>query len=479
MAPPESSKTDLVVIGAGPGGYAAAFRAADLGREVVLIDPGQAPGGVCLNTGCIPSKALLHATSLIREAREAGAMGLEFGEPGVDLGRLRAWKEEVVGGLTGGLAGLAQSRKVEHVVARARLTGPDSLVLEGGERDGEAIAFEQAILATGSSAVVPGSLATDDPRLMTSEEALALVDIPENLLVVGGGYIGLELGTVYATLGSKVTCVEATTALLPGVDSDLVRPLARRLDGLFEEILLDTTAELAGATDSGLTMKLSGKGDSQERVFSKVLVAVGRGPNSEGLGLGSTDVATDEEGFVEVDASGATSVSTIFAIGDLAGQPMLAHKATHQGQVAAEAASGHAAAFEPATVPAVVFTDPEIAWAGLTETEAKETGRDIKVGRFPWVASGRAATLGGGEGMTKLIADPGTEEVLGIGVVGRGAGDLISEGALAVEMGAVARDLSMTVHPHPTLSETVMEAADVLLGRAISIHRPARGEKKK
>lgn len=479
MAASTDSKADLVVIGAGPGGYAAAFRAADLGREVILIDPGQTPGGVCLNTGCIPSKALLHVAALINEARGAATMGIDFAEPRVDLERLRSWKQDVVGGLTSGLAGLAGSRKVEHIVARARLSGPGALVLEGGDRDGETIAFDQAVLATGSSALVPESLATDDPRLMTSTEGLELADIPETLLVVGGGYIGLELGTVYATLGARVTVVEATSTLLPGVDTDLVRPLARRLDGLFEEILLDTSASLAGESAAGLDMALEGKEATGQRSFSKVLVAVGRQPNSAGLGLETTAVKTDEAGFVEVDSSRQTAEPAIYAIGDLAGSPMLAHKATHEGQVAAEAASGQTARFEPATVPAVVFTDPEIAWTGLTETEAKREGRDIKVARFPWVASGRAATLGGGDGLTKLIADAGTEEILGVGIVGRGAGDLISEGVLAVEMGAVARDLSMTVHPHPTLSETVMEAADVMLGRAISIHRPARAARKK
>ena len=477
MAASSNDKTDLVVIGAGPGGYAAAFRAADLGRGVTLIDPAQTPGGVCLASGCIPSKALLHAAALISDARGGAEMGIDFGKPALDLDRLRSWKDSVVDGLTSGLAGLADSRKVEHICSRARLTGPNALVLEGGEQAGQQLDFEQAIIASGSSAVVPETLSSEDPRLMTSEEALELADLPETLLVVGGGYIGLELGTVYATLGSRVTVVEATSSLLPGVDRDLVRPLARRLDGLFEEILLDTSASLVGDNTAGLEMRLEDKGGVQERVFSKVLVAVGRRPNSLELGLETTGAGTDEHGFIEVDEARRTAEPSLFAIGDVAGPPMLAHKATHEGQVAAEAASGQTSSFEPATVPAVVFTDPEIAWTGLSETEARAQGHDVKVGRFPWMASGRAATLGGMEGMTKLIADAESEEILGVGIVGRGAGDLIAEGVLAVEMGAVARDLSMTVHPHPTLSETIMEAADVLLGRAISIHRPARQKK--
>lgn len=451
----------VVVIGAGPGGYPAAFRAAKLGFRVTLIDPEVAPGGVCLYRGCIPSKALLHAAEVMRMTSDADAMGLDFAAPHVDLDRLRAWKDEVVVKQTRGLAGLTRARRVSHVQGRARFRDAHSLEVAGDEP--RVIEFDAAIIATGSSPAAPKGLRSDSTRVMDSTAALAVEEAPATLLVVGGGYIGLELGTVYAALGSEVTLVEMTPGLLPGVDRSLVEPLARRMDAVLHEVLLDTRVAALRPTGDRVEVELSGPDVGQSRrVFDRVLVAVGRVPNSGDLGLERTAVEVDAKGFIQTDAQQRTAEPTIFAVGDVAGEPMLAHKATHEGHVAADAIAGRASAFDAQAIPAVVFTDPEIAWCGLTEDEAIARGQEVEVSRFPWIASGRAAMLGGSEGLTQLIVEPRTRLVLGAGIVGRGAGDLIGECVHAIEMGATADDLALSVHAHPTLSETIMEAAALL-----------------
>ena len=463
----------LVVLGAGPGGYAAAFRAADLGMQVTLIDSEPNPGGVCLYRGCIPSKALLHVAALIHETGRAAEWGVEFGAPQIDLQRLRDWKEGVVSQLTGGLGMLSRARKVEYLQGRGRFVDAHTLqvALEGELTE---LRFDYSIVATGSSPVFPPALRLDSPLVMDSTAALELESVPERLLVVGGGYIGLELGTVYGALGSHVTVVEMTSGLLPGADRDLVEPLAARLGGEFEELMLDTrVTELAVAGDA-VRAKLVGVDLDEERTFDRVLVAVGRTPNTAEIGLDTTNVQLGERGFIGTDQQRRTAEPSIFAIGDVAGEPMLAHKATHEGHVAAAAIAGRPTAFDPAAIPAVVFTDPEIAWCGLTETEALNRGVDFEVLRFPWAASGRAATIGRSEGFSKLIVDPRTERIMGVGIVGAGAGALIAEGTLAVEMGALASDLQLTIHPHPTLSETLMEAAEAFYGQSPHIYAPKR-----
>ena len=451
----------VVVIGAGPGGYPAAFRAAKLGFRVTLIDPEVTPGGVCLYRGCIPSKALLHAAEVMRATSDAGAMGLDFAAPRVDLDRLRAWKDEVVVKQTRGLASLTRARRVSHVQGRARFRDAHSLEVAGEEP--RVIDFDAAIIATGSSPAAPEGLRSDSPLVMDSTAALAVAEAPATLLVVGGGYIGLELGTVYAALGSEVTLVEMTPGLLPGVDRSLVEPLARRMDTVLHEVMLDTRVAALRPTAEKVEVELSGPDvERSKRAFDRVLVAVGRVPNSGDLGLEHTAVQVDAKGFIQTDAQQRTAEPTIFAVGDVAGEPMLAHKATHEGHVAADAIAGRASASDAQAIPAVVFTDPEIAWCGVTEDEAVARGLEVEVGRFPWTASGRAAMLGGSEGLTQLIVEPRTRLVLGAGIVGRGAGDLIGECVHAIEMGATAEDLALSVHPHPTLSETIMEAAALL-----------------
>lgn len=471
----QAKSSELVVIGGGPGGYAAAFLGADLGMQVTLIDPAVNPGGVCLYRGCIPSKALLHAAKLINEAGEAAEWGLKFSKPEIDLDRLRAWKDDVVGKLTGGLGQLTKQRKINHIQGTARFV--DSTTLEVKQNNGDVgeLSFKHAILATGSLPAVIPNLAPESPRVLDSTTALELRDIPKSLLVVGGGYIGLELGTVYAALGSKVTVVEMMPGILPGVDRDLAAILNKRISGKFEAILLKTTVAEMKEQKNGIKVRFEGdKAPKEEKLYEKVLMSVGRKPNSKNLGLENTKVEIDDRGFVKVDEQRRTAEPTIFAIGDIAGEPMLAHKASHEGRTAVEVISGRKVAFEPRAIPAVVFTDPEIAWCGLTETEAKDQGRKVQVAKFPWGASGRAATLGRSDGVTKLLIDPDTEQVLGVAVAGPGAGELIAEGVLAVEMGAVAKDLSLTIHPHPTLSETVMEAADVFFGQSAHFYRPKR-----
>jgi dihydrolipoamide dehydrogenase len=470
------AKTQLVVIGAGPGGYAAAFLAADLGMDVTVVDPEVNPGGVCLYRGCIPSKALLHVAKLIRETGEAAAWGVQFGTPKIDLDQMRTWKNGVVEKLTSGLGQLTKQRKIRHLRGRAIFSSATAVEIETEDGERQALNFDHAIIATGSRPVVLPGFPADSKRLLDSTSALDLQDVPGKLLIVGGGYIGLELGSVYSALGSKVTVVEMMPSLLPGVDKDLVRPLAKRLGGEFDSILLGTKVAEVKAQKNGLKVTLEGDGiDKPERLFDKVLVSVGRRPNSEALGLENTAIQIDDKGFIQVDAQLRTAEATIHAIGDVVGQPMLAHKASHEGRTAVEAIAGHKVAFEPQAIPGVVFTDPEIAWCGMTENEAKQAGRKVAVARFPWAASGRATTLGRDDGVTKLIIDPDTERILGVGITGPGAGELIAEGVLAIEMGALATDLKLTIHPHPTLSETMMEAAEVFFGQSTHVYRPRRG----
>jgi len=475
-----NSNIRVAVIGGGPGGYAAAFLAADLGMKVTLIDPEVNPGGVCLYRGCIPSKALLHVAKLLEEAEQAKNWGVEFAAPKIDLAKLRGWKEGVVTRLTGGLGQLAKQRKVTFVRGKAAFVNPTTLKVTKPEAAGEeTLTFDRIVIATGSRPTVIPSLKLDSPRLIDSTGALDLADIPKTLLVIGGGYIGLELGSVYATLGTKVTCVEMMPGLLPGADRDLVLPLHKRLEKLFSAIYLNTTVKALKDEKTGIRVTLEGsdlKEDAKEKdqVFDKVLMSVGRRPNSEIPGLDKTKVKVNAKGFIEINEQRQTAEPTIYAIGDVAGEPMLAHKAMHEGRTAVEAIAGHKVAFEPNAIPAVVFTDPEIAWAGLTETQAKEQGRQITVAKFPWAASGRAITLDRPEGLTKLLIDPKTERVLGVGICGPGAGELIAEGVLAIEMCALAADIGMTIHPHPTLSETMMESAEIFYGQATDIYRPKK-----
>ncbi len=471
----DTQSLNIAVVGAGPGGYAAAFLAADLGMTVTLIDPELNPGGVCLYRGCIPSKALLHVAKLIEESEQAKNWGIDFAAPQIDLARLRSWKEGVVKKLTGGLGILSKQRKVKYVQGRAAFENSTTLRVTKSDGSEETLAFDRIILATGSRPAMVPSLKIDSPRMMDSTGALSLEDIPGSLLVVGGGYIGLELGSVYAALGTRVTVVEMLPGLLPGADRDLVLPLNKRLEKLFDSILLNTT--VAAVKDEGTGIRATFEGpevNDREKVFDRVLVSVGRKPNSEIPGLDKTQVKVGPKGFVQVNKQLQTDDPSIYAIGDLVGEPMLAHKAMHEGRTAVEAIAGHKVAFEPAAIPAVVFTDPEVAWCGLTETQAQNENRDIKVAKFPWAASGRAVTLDRPEGMTKLLIDPQTERVLGVGIVGAGAGELIAEGVVAIEMAALAKDVALSIHPHPTLSETVMNAAEVFFGTTTDVYRPKR-----
>jgi len=471
--------TQVVVIGAGPGGYAAAFYAADLGMQVALVDPAVNPGGVCLYRGCIPSKALLHVADVLNEARHAEAWGVTFGAPKIDVDRLRAFKTKVVTQLTGGLGQLSKQRKITYIQGSAGFRDARTLeITRDGQPQTDTLTFEHAIIATGSRpSTVPG-LNLESSRLMDSTSALEVPDIPGSLLVVGGGYIGLELGTVYAALGTKVTVVEMTSGLLPGADRDLVNVLARRIESMSEAVLLNTKVVAMRDVKNGIAVTFEGEGlpadAPRERTFDRVLVSVGRRPNSAVPGLDRTRVKVNARGFIEVDPARRTAEPSIYAIGDVVGEPMLAHKASHEGRVAVESIAGERVAFEPLAIPAVVFTDPELAWCGLTETDAQKQKREIVVARFPWAASGRALTLDRPDGMTKLILDPKTERVLGVGIVGPGAGELIAEGVLAVEMGANATDVRMTIHPHPTLSETIMESAEVFFGQATHVYRPRK-----
>jgi dihydrolipoamide dehydrogenase len=478
--------TQLVVVGGGPGGYAAAFLAADLGLTVALVDPEANPGGVCVYRGCIPSKALLHVANVLNESRHAASWGIAFGEPKIDLAKLRDFKNGVVARLTSGTGQLAKHRKVQYLRGYAEIVDAHRLRVKlsaGGQA--EDLQFDHAILATGSVPAIPPALKVDDPRVMDSTAALDLPDVPKSLLVVGGGYIGLELGSVYAALGSAVTVVEMTSGLLPGADRDLVDVLAKRVGQTMKAVLLDTRVASLKPEPKGIRVTLDGArvggqggaGDvAKEQLFDRVLVSVGRRPNSAIPGLDRTQVQVDQRGFIMVDEQRRTHEPSIFAIGDVVGEPMLAHKASHEGRVAAEVIVGENVAFTPRAIPAVVFTDPEVAWCGLTEAQAQKENRSIAIAKFPWAASGRAITLDRTDGLTKLVIDPDTEQVLGVGLVGPGAGELIAEGVLAVEMGANVTDLTLSIHPHPTLTETVMESAEVFFGQATHVYRPKKNK---
>ncbi len=457
-APPDPGggvdRIDVVVLGSGPGGYTAAFRAADLGLRTVLVERYASLGGVCLNVGCIPSKALLHLARVIADGEEAAGQGIRFGEPEIDLDGVRAFKDGAVSRLTGGVAGIAKRREIEVRQGTGRFAGPNTLDVDGDE-----IAFEHCIIAVGSHAVrLPGL--PDDPRIVDSTGALELPDVPERLLVVGGGIIGLEMATVHDALGARVTVVEMLDQLIAGADPDVVRPLQKRVEARYEAIHLNTRVEEVRAADDGLIARYGG---TEER-FDRILVAVGRRPNGGSIGADAAGVAVDEHGFIAVDRQMRTNVAHIFAIGDVVGEPMLAHKATHEGKVAAEVIAGHDVAFDARAIPSVAYTDPEIAWMGLTETRAKADGIEIETAAFPWSASGRAIGTGRSEGMTKLIVEPGTRRLLGAGIVGVNAGELIAEAVLALEMGADAEDVGLTIHPHPTLSESLGMAAEVATG---------------
>ena len=453
-------RAQLVVIGAGPGGYAAAFKAADLGMDVTIIDPEENPGGVCLHRGCIPSKAFLHAAKLIRETEESAAMGVAFAAPEVDIDKLRGWKDGIVSTLVGGLGGKVTQKKIRHMRGRATFTGPDALTVDLVEGGTATLAYDQAILATGSRPTLPPFVDALTDRVIDSTGALDPTSIPRSLLVIGGGYIGLELGSVYAALGTRITVVEMLPQLMTGADRDLVSQLKRRLDKQYEAILTSTKVLALKEQKNGVKVTTEDKkGDQSSKLYDRVLVSVGRRPNIQNLGLEAAGIELDG-GFVKVDAQRRTTAPNVFAIGDITGQPMLAHKATHEGYVAAEAAAGKTTAFEPRAIPAVCFTDPEIAWVGLTETEARAQKRKVKTAKIPWRSIGRTLTLGRDDGLTKVIVDPDTDQVLGVGLAGPGAGELIAEAALAIEMAARWQDLALTIHPHPTLSESIMEAAE-------------------
>lgn len=464
----ETIKTEVVVIGAGPGGYAAAFYAADLGKKVILVEQEKRLGGVCLNRGCIPSKALLHAAKLITEARESGFRGITFGEPVIDLAKMRAWKESIIHKLSQGISSLAKSRNVESLEGRGYFEDSQTLRVETSAGQ-KFIRFEKAIVAVGSKPAMPKAFDLGNPRIMTSTEALELEDIPGELLIVGGGYIGMELGTVYAALGSKVVVVEALDSILAGADPDLVRPVLKYAQKAFKEMRVKTKVVKMATGGKQIKVTFSINGEEKTELFDRVLVSVGRTPNCSDLGLENTKVSRDDKGFIQASPRQETSDPAILAIGDVVGGVLLAHKAAREARIAVETIVGESSTFQDIVIPAVVFTDPEVAWCGLTEADAKSRGIEIKVAKFPWGASGRALSFDRTDGLTKLIVEPETERILGVGIVGAGAGELIGEGVLAVEMGATARDLAETVHPHPTLSETLMECAEVFYGHSTHV----------
>ena len=467
-------ETEVMVLGSGPGGYTAAFRAADLGKKVVLVERFASLGGVCLNVGCIPSKALLHLAAVVEEASSSARHGVAFSEPSFDLQKIREFKNGVVAKLTGGLAGLAAKRNVELVQGTGHFVSDH--VIEVATAEGlRRVSFENAIIAAGSRVAKPPGFPYEDPRLMDSTDALEVEEIPERLLVVGGGIIGLEMATVYHALGSKITIVELMDGLIPGCDRDLVRPLQKRIAARYENIYLKTRVVAVQPGDDGLQVTFEGAKAPASDVFDRILLSVGRRPNGDRIGAEAAGIKVDERGFIPVDLQGRTSVSHIFAIGDIVGQPMLAHKATHEGKIAAEVIAGQKSAFDARVIPAVAYTDPEVAWVGLTEQQAKEQGINYKKGVFPWAASGRSLSLGRGEGLTKLIVDEGSGRILGAGVVGSNAGELIAEAALAIEMGCDAADIALTIHPHPTLSETLAFAAEVYEGTVTDLYIPKSG----
>jgi dihydrolipoamide dehydrogenase len=458
-------KTEIVVIGGGPGGYAAAFYAADKGNKVLLVEQDKRLGGVCLNRGCIPSKALLHATKVMQEAKESSFRGITFGNPVLDLQRMRAWKESILEKLAGGIKSLAGMRKVEVMHGRGIFEDSHTLRVETAEGQ-KFVQFEKAIVAVGSKPALPKLFDLGNPRVMTSTEALEVEEVPENLLIIGGGYIGMELGTVYAALGSKVVVVEALDSILAGADADLVRPVLKYAQKNFKELRAKTKVTYMATAGKQIKVTVENESGKKEELYDRVLVSVGRVPNCNDLGLENTKVTRDEKGFITVNPQQQTSDPNICAIGDVAGGVMLAHKASKEARIAVEVINGEESAFQNVIIPAVVFTDPEIAWAGLTEAEAKAKGIDVLISKFPWGASGRALSFDRTDGLTKLIVDPATERILGVGIVGAGAGELIAEGTLAIEMAATVNDLAQTVHPHPTLSETMMEAAEAFFGHA-------------
>ena len=466
-------KTDIVVLGAGPGGYAAAFYAADLGKKVMLVEQDKL-GGVCLNRGCIPSKALLQASKMIIEARESSRRGITFGQPQVDLAKLRAWKDSIVAKLSGGVGFLAKKRGVQVLQGRGYFESSQTLRVETAEGQ-QLVTYDKAIIAVGSKAAMPKAFDLGNPRIMTSTQALAIEEVPEDLLIVGGGYIGMELGTVYANLGSKIVLVEALEGILGGADPDLVRPVLKSAQQNFKELRFKT--KVVEMTTKGNKVRVVTQGPDgvqKEELYDRVLVSVGRVPNCADLGLENTKIEQDERGFIKVNDRLETADPYISAIGDIVGGVMLAHKATKEARIAVEAITGHETGADHAIIPAVVFTEPEVAWCGLTEVEAQAKGIQISVAKFPWAASGRAMTYDHPEGVTKIIVDPETERVLGIGIVGHGAGELIAEGVIAIEMGATALDLAESVHPHPTLSETIMEAAEVFYGLSTHTYSPKK-----
>jgi dihydrolipoamide dehydrogenase len=477
-AGPSDLHAEVLVLGAGPGGYTAAFRAADLGKKVVLIERYPTLGGVCLNVGCIPSKALLHAAKVITEAEEMAAHGISFGKPNIDFAKLREWKaKDVVGKLTGGLGALAKQRNVTVVNGRGEFTSPNQIAVTNADGKVTTISFDNAIIAAGSQATKMPGLAPEhqnDPRILDSTSALALEDIPKRLLVVGGGIIGLEMGTVYDAFGAKVSVVELGDGLIPGCDRDLVKPLHKRMEGCFEKILLKTKVAKLEPKKDGIHVTFDGENAVEPQVYDKVLVAIGRRPNGKNIGAEKAGVVVNEYGFIPVDKQQRTNVPHIFAIGDIVGQPMLAHKAVHEGKVAAEVIDGHKVEFQALAIPSVAYTDPEVAWAGVTETEAKAKGIEIEKASFPWVASGRALSIGRTEGSTKLILEKGTRRVIGAGIVGPNAGELLAEAVLAIEMGADAEDIGLTIHAHPTLSETVCFAAEMAEGTITDLLPPKK-----
>jgi dihydrolipoamide dehydrogenase len=461
-------KTELAVVGAGPGGYAAAFYAATKGKKVILVEREPRLGGVCLNRGCIPSKALLHATELIREARKSEERGITFGEPRIHLEKLRAWKESILDKLGQGIRAMAKSRGVEVMTGRGYFESSKELRVETGEGQ-RFVEFEHAIIAVGSKSAMPKAFDLGNPRVMTSREALEMEDVPERLLVVGGGYIGMELGTVYATLGSSVVVVEALDTILAGADADLVKPVMRAAEKLFSEIRLKVIVREMATSGKQIKVVMETGDDTGGELYDRVLVAVGRVPNCANLGLENTKAQTDEKGFIKTNPQRRTDDEAIYAVGDIAGGTLLAHKASREARIAVEALCGELSSTEELLVPAVIFTNPELAWVGLTEVEAKDQKLEVKIAKFPWSASGRALTFDRTDGLTKLIVDPATERILGVGIAGHGASELIAEGTHAIEMGATAFDLASTIHPHPTLSETLMESAETFYGTSINV----------
>lgn len=468
--PAESNiNAEVLVLGGGPGGYTAAFRAADLGKKVVLVEKSPVLGGVCLNVGCIPSKALLHVAQIIHEAEDLGRHGIRFEKPELDIDKLRSWKESVTQTLNKGLAGLVKQRKITQLQGYGKFTSANTLDVEG--EDGiQTVQFENAIIAAGSHPTQIPTFPNDDPRLIDSTGALALEDIPEKLLIVGGGIIGLEMATVYHALGSKISVVELMEQIIPGCDKDLVQPLMKRIKKQYENIWLGTQVKTIEATDAGLKVDFDGKNAPESEVFDKVLVAVGRRPNGKLIDADKAGINVDDRGFIPVDKQQRTNVEHIFAIGDIVGNPMLAHKACHEGKVAAEVISGHKSSFVALTIPSVAYTDPEVAWMGLTENQAEEQGIEYDKGTFPWAASGRSLSIGRNEGFTKVICDKESGRILGAGIVGTNAGELLAEAVLALEMGADAEDIGLTIHAHPTLSETFAFAAEMITGTITDLY---------